>query len=312
MISVLSDCRLCPRRCRVNRTRAEKGYCGAGVLPKIALVSLHHGEEPCLSGSGGAGTVFFSHCNLHCHFCQNHKISQEGYGREVSIDRLAEIFCEQEQRGAHNVSLVTPTQFTPQIIEALRTAKQQGFSLPVVYNTNGYETVETVEMLGPWVDIFLPDLKYAANDYSITYSEGPGYFHYASRAIAKMVELTGPPRFDDQGIMQKGVIVRHLVLPGLRKDSQRILDWLWQTFGHTVYISLMNQYTPLYNAGQHQELNRTVTTREYDRLIEYALTLGIENAFIQEGRATGSQFVPSFNLAGVLNPAEGHPTLTGP
>lgn len=296
---MLNSCTLCPRACKVNRLAGEKGFCMAGSLPSAALACLHHWEEPCLSGSAGAGTIFFSHCNLRCAFCQNHTISHEGYGVEVDIPRLAAIFLEQQARGAHNLDLVTPTHYVPQIVEALTLARQDGFSLPVVYNSNAYETVATVSQLAGQVDIFLPDLKYFNSTYAERYSAAPDYFTYASRAIAKMVEIAGSPVFDASGIMQSGVIVRHLALPGLSADSRLILEWLWQTFGNDIYISLMNQYTPVYQAGLFREINRRLTTWEYDKLIDYALELGFENCFIQEGRTASVEYIPEFNGEGV-------------
>ncbi len=296
---MLNSCVLCPRACKVDRRAGEKGFCRAGSLPAVGLVCLHHWEEPCLSGSRGAGTVFFSHCNLCCSFCQNHTISQEGFGREVTIERLAAIFLEQQASGAHNLDLVTPTHYVPQIAAAMTVAKKNGFTLPVVYNSNAYETEDTVTLLKDHVTIFLPDLKYFADIYARRYSAAPDYFTHASRAIAKMVDLAGPPVFDAAGLMEKGVIVRHLALPGLAKDSRRILDWLWHTFGDTVYISLMNQYTPLYQAGNHPEINRRLTTWEYNQLTDYALKLGIRNCFIQKGKTASIDFVPEFNGDGV-------------
>lgn len=296
---MLTSCILCPRACRVNRIAGEKGFCQAGLLPRLGLVCLHHGEEPCIAGSKGAGTVFFSHCNLRCCFCQNSVISQDNLGREITIQRLARIFLEQEIRGAYTLDLVTPTHYVPQIIEALTLAKKAGFSLPVVYNSNAYETTQTLTDLKGFVDIFLPDLKYYDDSYGRCYSAAPDYFLHASRAITKMVDLVGPPIFAANHIMLKGVIVRHLALPGLVSDSRRILDWLWHTFGNTIYISLMNQYTPLYQAKMHPEINRRLTTLEYNKLIDYALKLGIKNCFIQEGRTATADFVPDFNGDGV-------------
>ncbi|WP_425058774.1 hypothetical protein SCACP_34300 [Sporomusa carbonis] len=296
---MLKSCILCPRACKVNRLANETGFCQAGALPAVALVSLHHWEEPVLSGSSGAGTIFFSHCNMNCAFCQNHTISQEGCGREVTVERLAAIFLEQQTRGAHNIDLVTPTHYVPQIVEALVLAKRTGFSLPVIYNSNAYETPETITLLAKHVDIFLPDLKYYDNKYAWRYSATPDYFAYASQAISKMVDLTGPPVFDAAGLMQRGVIVRHLALPWLIEDSRQILNWLWHTFGHTIFISLMSQYTPLHHAAQYPEINRRLTTWEYNKLIKYALSLGIENCFIQQGRTASVDFVPDFNGSGV-------------
>lgn len=278
------------------------GFCRAGSLPYAALASLHQWEEPCISGSRGAGTVFFSNCNLRCCFCQNHRISQAGNGREVPLERLAAIFLEQAARGAHNLELVTPTHYVPQVLAALGIAKKRGFSLPVVYNSNAYETVETVSLLKNQIDIYLPDLKYYDDKYARRFSSAPNYFAHASRAISRMVELAGPPVFGPDGLMQKGVIVRHLVLPGLAEDSRRILAWLQETFGNRIYISLMNQYTPLHHAANQPELNRCLTSLEYKKLIAYAQDLGITNCFIQEGRTASSEFIPKFDCTGVMPP----------
>ena len=298
--NVLAHCSLCPRRCHVDRLQGQKGFCGAGDQVRIALVSLHLWEEPCLVGEKGAGTVFFSYCNLQCCFCQNHAISHAGQGTEVTVGRLAEIFLEQQQRGAATLDLVTPTHYVPQILQALQLAKARGFALPVVYNSNAYETVETIEALRGQVDIFLPDLKYMEEDGARAYSNAPDYFAAASAAIRKMVEIAGAPVFAADGRLQRGVLVRHLVLPGHRKESMRILDWLWETFGSRIYLSLMNQYTPMYKAAEHKEINRRLTTFEYESVVEHALALGIEQCYIQEGKTASEKFVPHFDGSGVL------------
>ncbi len=296
----MHSCRLCPRSCQVDRSAGEKGYCRAGSRPAVALASIHRWEEPCLSGSAGAGTVFFSRCNLRCAFCQNHAISHEGFGVEVDIPRLAAIFLEQQARGVHNLDLVSPTHYAPQVVEALSLARQSGLSLPVVWNSNAYEAVSTVGLLAGQVSIFLPDLKYHDAAYSGRYSDAPDYFVHASRAIARMVELAGPPAFDAAGIISSGVIVRHLAMPGLAADSRRLLEWLWQTFGNDIYLSLMNQYTPLHRAALYREIDRRLTTLEYEKLIDYAAELGFENCFIQQGRTASADYVPAFNGDGVL------------
>ncbi len=292
-------CTLCPRSCRVNRAAGEEGFCRAGRLPAAALASLHQWEEPCLSGINGAGTVFFAYCNLRCVFCQNHSISQSGRGQELTPAGLAAVFLRQQTRGAHNIELVTPTHYVPPLLESLTLARQAGLTLPVVYNSNAYEMPSTIAALGPHIDIFLPDLKYYDNDYALRYSAAPDYFFHASRAIAKMVELAGPPVFDTAGIMQKGVIIRHLAIPGLLPDSRRLLDWLWHTFDNTVFVSLMNQYTPLYQAAGQPEINRRLTTWEYNKLVDYASTLGFENCFIQTGRTASADYVPAFDGSGL-------------
>ena len=298
-INTLKVCNLCPRHCGADRLYGKLGFCGAGRKARVALVSLHLWEEPCLVGEKGAGTVFFSYCSLQCCFCQNHEISHGGQGIEVTDERLAEIFLEQQQRGAATLDLVTPTHYVPQILHALELAREQGFCLPVVYNSNAYETVETIEALRGSVDIFLPDLKYLEEQGAREYSGAPDYFAAASAAIAKMVELAGTPVFDAAGRMKSGVLVRHLVLPGHRRESMRILDWLWEQFGSRIYISLMNQYTPMYKASEHKEINRRLTTFEYESVTDHALELGIEQCYIQEGKTASEKFVPCFDGSGV-------------
>ena len=297
MIS-LTECKLCPRQCGVDRTAAT-GFCGAGERARIALVSLHPWEEPCLVGERGAGTVFFSYCNLRCAYCQNHEISHGGKGVDVGIERLAEIFLEQQARGAATLDLVTPTHYVPQIIAALDMAREQGFDLPVVYNSSGYETVETIEALRGYVDIFLPDLKYMRAESGGAYSAAADYFSHASAAIKKMVELTGPVEFSADGQMKKGVLVRHMVLPGHRHESMELMKWLWENFGRTIQVSLMNQYTPMYKAAEHKKINRRLTTFEYESVVDYVLDLGMENVYVQERRSASEEYVPDFNGAGV-------------
>lgn len=298
MIDLLRECRLCPRRCGIDRFN-QVGFCRASDKVKLALVGLHQWEEPCLVGTKGAGTVFFSNCNMRCCFCQNHQISQGDFGVEVTVDRLAEIFLEQQRRGAANIDLVTPTHYVPQIITALDIAKSKGLNIPIVYNSNGYENEETIELLKDHIDIFLPDLKYFNDDMAVRYSSAPNYFEVASKAIAKMFELVGNTEFDDNGLMRRGVIIRHLVLPNYRHESMRIVEWIYKTFGDAIYISLMNQYTPMFNAVKFKELNRRLTTFEYDSVINYALELGIKNCYIQVGKTASKEFIPNFNLDGI-------------
>ena len=295
---MIENCMLCPRRCGVDR-RESVGFCGAGALARIALVSLHHWEEPCLTGDNGAGTVFFSYCNLRCCFCQNHEISHGGKGVEVTDERLAELFMEQQQRGAATLDLVTPTHYVPQIIHALDLARAKGFRLPVVYNSGAYETVETIESLRDYVDVFLPDLKYIEAASAKEYSQAEDYFPVASAAIRRMVEIAGSLQFDEDGQLRRGVLVRHLVLPGHRHESMRVLDWLWQTFGDTIQISLMNQYTPMYKAAEHKGMNRRLTTFEYESVVNHAVDLGITNCYVQEGQTASEKFVPTFDNRGV-------------
>ena len=294
----ITNCNLCPRRCGVNRTK-RVGFCGAGEKVRIALVSLHQWEEPCLVGAKGAGTVFFSYCSLRCVYCQNHAISHGGQGVEVTTERLAEIFLEQQARGAATLDLVTPTHYVPQIIAALDIAKARGLTLPVVYNSSAYENVETIEALRGYVDVYLPDMKYMSAASGKEYSAAADYFAAASAAITRMVEQVGPVQFTADRQLRRGVLVRHMVLPGHRHESMDIVKWLWETFGKTVQVSLMNQYTPMYKAAEHKPLNRRLTTFEYDSVVDYALQLGMENAYIQERRSASAEFVPDFNGAGV-------------
>ena len=290
-------CELCPRRCRVDRAKTL-GFCGAGEKLRVALVSLHKWEEPCLVGKNGAGTIFFSHCNLKCVYCQNFSISHEGFGKEISIERLAEIFIEQQSRGAANIELVTPTHYIDKICAAIDLAKARGLTLPIVWNSNAYENLETLELLRGRVDIFLPDLKYFDDEPAKTFSNAPNYFAIASAAIKKMFELVGSPKFDGDKMI-RGVIVRHLVLPNFRRDSIKIVEWLYKTFGDEIFISLMNQYTPVFRAGEFKKISRALTTFEYQSVVERATELGIKNCFIQIGKTADKNFIPNFNLDNV-------------
>ena len=299
---MLVRCNLCPRHCGANRLAGQRGFCGAGALARVALVSLHQWEEPCLVGADGrgAGTVFFSHCNLRCCYCQNHEISHEGRGIDVTDERLAEIFLEQQARGAATLDLVTPTHFAPQIVHALKLAKARGFALPVVWNSGAYETVELIEALVGNVDIYLPDLKYMDEASAREYSAAPDYFTAASKAIKAMFAQVGPVQFAADGQMTRGVLVRHLVLPGHRHESMKILDWLSATFGDDIQVSLMNQYTPMYHARDHKPLDRRLTTFEYESVVEHALDLGMTRCYTQERRAASEEYVPAFDGSGVV------------
>ena len=307
----MDGCTLCPRNCRVDRKK-NKGYCREGETVRVARAALHFWEEPCISGTCGSGTVFFSGCPLKCVFCQNHELAQSRTGWEVDAERLAEIFLMLQEAGAANINLVTPTHFVPQIAEALRLAKDEGLALPVVYNTGSYENIGTLKMLEGLVDIYLPDLKFFSPEISGKYAHAPDYFEKASAAIAEMVRQTGPAVYEggvsgkavEEGLlMKRGTIVRHMVLPGCTKDSRAVLKYLWETYRDTVTVSIMNQYTPMLSTGQldeYPELTRPVTAREYDRVVDYALSLGMENAFIQEGETDKSSFIPAFDGEGVL------------
>ncbi len=296
----LSDkCELCPRKCGVDRNFDKKGFCGGGKDVKIARAALHFWEEPCISGESGSGTVFFSGCTMRCIFCQNKEISRGEVGKLVSPYRLAEIFIELQQKGANNINLVTPMHFAPQITFALSIARESGLSLPVVWNTGGWELPETVESVKDFADIWLTDFKYFDNSLAEKFSNAKNYFENASASLEKMVSQTGEPVFDDNGLIKKGVIVRHLVLPGHTDDSKSVLKWLLDNFGDKIWISIMNQYTPLCSDEQYPELMRTVTDDEYNEVIDYAVELGIENAFVQEGGTVDESFIPPFDLEGV-------------
>ena len=292
---VLLCCNLCPRECGVNRRCGETGFCGASDKVKIARSDLHFWEEPCISGEGGSGTVFFSHCTLKCVYCQNYNISTKNQGRIVTEGQLADCFLDLQEKGALNINLVTPTHYIPQIIEALKIAKKKGLTLPVLYNTSGYESTKTLELLRGYVDIFLPDFKYFSSEYAKKYSVAEDYPDICKKAIAKMFELVGKCRFDENGIIKKGVIVRHLILPHQEEDSKKILEYLYKNYGDDIYISIMSQYTPLSTLPKEfPELNTTIDMTVYNRVLDFAVDLGIENAFIQEEEAASESFIPEF------------------
>lgn len=298
--TLMRDCTLCPRRCHVDRLAGNVGYCGQTASLRAARAALHHWEEPCISGTGGSGAVFFSGCNLQCVFCQNHNIAIGKAGQEISTERLAHIFLELQEQGAHNINLVTGTHFIPQICSALRLAKSWGLALPVVYNTGSYEEIETLCLLDGLVDIYLPDLKYYSSELSERYSHAPDYFEKASAALAEMFRQAGRPVLEeDSGLMKRGVIVRHLILPGETKDSKKLLRYLHETYGNDIYVSIMNQYTPLSHVADIPALNRRVTDEEYSRVLNFAERIGIEQGFRQEGETASESFIPEFDGAGL-------------
>ncbi len=293
MKNVLKKCNLCPRNCLVDRSKSV-GICGMKNKLVVAKAYLHMWEEPCISGTNGSGTIFFTGCNLKCIFCQNRDISTKLIGQEITIEDFANICINLEKQGAHNINLVTPTHFVPLIVKGLQLAKQKGLSIPIVYNTSSYETEETIKMLDGLIDIYLPDLKYYNDEYAIKYSHAPNYFNNASKAISEMYKQVGNPIFDDNKIMKKGIIVRHMMMPNLKEDTKKILEYLYKTYKHNIYISIMNQYTPIKHFERYQELNNKITESDYDEIINYALDLGIEKAFIQEGETQTSSFIPDF------------------
>ena len=301
-MNMQKSCTLCPRYCNVDRDKGEKGICGQSSELKAARAALHFWEEPCISGKNGSGTVFFSGCSLHCVFCQNEGIANGTVGKLISVERLAEIFFELEAQGAHNINLVTPGHFIPQIKNALILAKKKGLNLPIVYNTSSYESVEALKSLEGLIDIYLPDFKYMDSELAKKYSHAKDYPQRAKEAIAEMVRQTGEPCFDEngeEGLMKRGTIVRHLTLPGCLEDSKAILKYLYETYENQIYISIMNQFTPLSNVEAYPELNRTITEAEYEELVDYAIELGVERGFIQEGETAKESFIPDFNCTGI-------------
>ncbi len=297
-------CKLCPRECNVTRTKEDMGYCKEGSVLRVARAALHAWEEPCICKGAGSGTVFFSGCPLQCVFCQNGSIAGANaaapFGKEISKERLTEIFFELQEKGACNINLVTPTHFVPQIIPALRDARKNGLSIPVVYNTGGYEKPETIRALDGLVDIYLPDLKYVSSRLSARYSNAPDYFSWASASIAEMFRQTGTFAYDPEtSLLTKGVIVRHMMLPRHLADSERVLDYLFSTYENRILYSIMSQYTPVRFFDDMPELNRRVSHKEYNALIQYSLALGIENGFFQEGAAAAESFIPAFDGEGV-------------
>lgn len=288
---MLEKCVICPHNCGVNRLDGQVGRCKSRDTVKIALYSTHNFEEPCISGKKGSGTVFFSNCNMNCVFCQNYEISQKGKGKEISIEELADIFIKQQKKDVENINLVTPTSYVPQIIEAIKIARGNGLSLPIVYNTNGYEKVETLKMLEGYIDIYLPDLKYSDDLLAKRLSKVDNYFQIATNAIKEMYRQTGRAIFNDDGIMQKGMIIRHLVLPNHILNSRRVLKWINDNMSD-VYVSVMAQYFPTYKAKEIEDINRKLTKEEYEEIENYLYRLNLENGYIQELGEHEEEYVP--------------------
>lgn len=293
------DCLLCPRKCGINRSTGQTGVCGVSSEIKVARAALHYWEEPCISGKKGSGAVFFSGCSLHCVFCQNREISDGKEGKVISKERLSDIFIELVDKGANNINLVTPGQYIPDIVWAVNDAKSRGMKLPIIYNTSGYENVTELKLLEGIVDVYLPDFKYMDSTLSARYSRAKDYPSVAKQALSEMVRQQPDVVIDDAtGLIQKGVIVRQLLLPGHVNDAKAVLKYLYDTYHDHVYISMMSQFTPIALKG-YPEINRTVTRREYERLVDYALEIGITNAFIQEGDVAKDSFIPAFDCEGV-------------
>ncbi len=295
----VTGCRLCPRECRADRAKGELGYCRMPMEPYAARAALHHWEEPCISGTKGSGAVFFSGCTLRCVYCQNQKIAEGTFGERVSEERLSEIFLELEEQGAHNLNLVTAGHFLPSVIEALRRAKARGLHIPVVYNTGGYEKVSSIRGLEGLVDIWLPDYKYESRYLAGRYSHAPDYPVQVKKAVEEMVRQAGAPVFDAAGLLQRGVIVRHLVLPGCVSDSKDVLEVLHDAWGDRIWVSILNQYTPLPHVRAYPELSRRVTGEEYEEVVDYALFLGMRQVYIQQGDCAKERFIPAFDGQGI-------------
>ena len=288
-LNQLKKCKICPHKCGIDRTNNQIGRCKSKDTVKVAMASVHHFEEPCISGKNGSGTVFFSNCNMNCVYCQNYEISQLGKGKEISIEDLSKIFLEQQEKACENINLVTPTSYVPQIIEALKIAKKKGLNIPIVYNTNGYENVETIKMLEGFIDIYLPDLKYYDEEIAKKYSKIDNYFEIATKAILEMIKQVGKPKFNENGVMKKGVIIRHLVLPENIENSKKILEWISKNIPKEVYVSIMAQYFPTYKAKEdesYKEIGRKLSKEEWQEIEDYVEELNFENGFIQELRRT--------------------------
>lgn len=293
---MLERCELCPHKCGINRIKCEIGRCKATDKIKVALYSVHDFEEPCISGEKGSGTIFFSNCNLNCVFCQNYEISQDGKGKEITIERLAEIFLEQQERNVENINLVTPTSYAYQIIEAIKIAKNKGLNIPIVYNTNGYESLETLKMLEGYIDIYLPDFKYYYNDIAKKYSKVDKYFEIATEAIKEMYRQVGSPIINEEGIMKKGLIIRHLIIPNNINNSKKVLKWIKENIDKNVYVSVMAQYFPTHKAKEIKEISRKLTKEEYSEVEQYLYDLDIENGYIQELGEHEEEYVPKWDI----------------
>lgn len=296
MLENLKRCELCPHNCKVNRLNGEIGRCKCKDKVKIALASVHYYEEPCISGENGSGTIFFSGCNMNCKFCQNYEISQLGKGIEITIEELSDIFIKQQNKGVNNINLVTPTMYVYQIIEAIKIARKKGLDIPIIYNSNGYENVETIKKLKGYIDVYLPDLKYYDDEIAYKYSGINNYFENAKSAILEMQKQVGAPKLNENGIIQKGLIIRHLVLPNNIENSEKILRWIKSNINEEVYISIMAQYFPSYKAKQMNDINRKLSEEEYAKIEDLVYELDIKNGYMQELGEHEEEYVPDFNL----------------
>ena len=295
-LDLLKKCEVCPHKCRIDRTNKQIGKCKSKDTVKVAMASVHDFEEPCISKLNGSGTVFFSNCNLKCVFCQNYEISQLGYGKEITISRLSEIFLEQQSKGVNNINLVSPTSYAIQIIEAIKIAKKKGLTIPIIYNSNGYENIETSKLLENYIDIYLPDLKYAENELAKKYSNIDNYFEVATTAIKEMYRQVGNIKYGENGIAKKGLIIRHLILPNHLENSKKVLKWIKNNFPKEIFVSVMAQYFPTYKAKGFEDINRKLTTKEYKRMENYLYKLELDNGYIQELGLNEKQYVPKWKI----------------
>ena len=294
----LEKCEICPHKCKVNRIKGQIGRCKATDKIKIALYSVHKYEEPCISGEKGSGTIFFSNCNLNCIYCQNYEISQLGKGKEISIERLAEIMLELQEKDVENINLVTPTSYTVQIIEAIKIAKSNGLHIPIIYNTNGYENIETIKKLEGYIDVYLPDLKYYYNKIGKRYSKIDNYFEITTKAILEMYNQVEGTLLDERGIIKKGLMIRHLVLPNNIENSKKILKWIKENINDDVYINVMAQYFPTYKAKEDEKLNRKLTQKEFKEIEDFVYELDIKNGYMQELGEHEEEYVPKWDVNG--------------
>ena len=299
-LNLLKKCEICPHKCGVNRINNQIGRCKSKNTVKVAKASVHKYEEPCISKLNGSGTVFFSNCNLNCVFCQNFEISQLGYGKEITIEELANVFIQLQNKNVNNINLVTPTSYAIQIIEAIKISKNKGLNIPIIYNTNGYENIETIKMLEGYIDIYLPDLKYAENELGKKYSKVNNYFEIATSAINEMYKQVGKIRFDEKGIIKKGVIIRHLVLPNHIENSRKVLKWINENMPKDIMVSVMNQYFPTYKAKNEKDLGRKLTRREQANIEKYLYSLDLERGFIQDLEKNEEKYVPNWNDVTIL------------
>ena len=299
-LNLLKKCEICPHKCGVNRINNQIGRCKSKNTVKVAKASVHKYEEPCISKLNGSGTVFFSNCNLNCVFCQNYEISQLGYGKEITIEELANVFIQLQNKNVNNINLVTPTSYAIQIIEAIKISKNKGLNIPIIYNTNGYENIETIKRLEGYIDIYLPDLKYAENELGIKYSKVKNYFEIATSAINEMYKQVGKIQFDEKGIIKKGIIIRHLVLPNHIENSRKVLKWINENMPKDIMVSIMNQYFPTYKAKNEKDLDRKLTRREQVNVEKYLYSLDLERGFIQDVEKNEEKYVPNWNDVTIL------------